>query len=96
VDTARVGRHRAQLYLNGIGIVRDQVTAMHAGAFGLVAATTIVYAVTLAGLGRVFRARILAPIGQPARIDELLAPWVDACGLIRDTSHGAEVVLWAT
>jgi hypothetical protein len=48
---------------------------MHAGAFGLVAATTIVYAVTLAGLyGTVFRARILAPIGQPARIDELPAP----------------------
>jgi O-antigen/teichoic acid export membrane protein len=79
------------IYLNGIGIVREQVivvvcfcvvavpakifAAMHAGAFGLVAATTIVYAVTVAGLyGTVFRARILAPIGRPARIDELPVP----------------------
>jgi hypothetical protein len=43
-------------------------------AFGLVAATTIVYAVTVAALyGTVFRARILAPIGRPARMDELPA-----------------------
>ncbi len=79
------------IYLNGIGIVREQVivvicfcvvavpakifAAMHAGAFGLVAATTIVYAVTVAGLyGTVYRARILAPIGRPARIDELPVP----------------------
>jgi O-antigen/teichoic acid export membrane protein len=76
------------VYLNGVGIVREQVivvicfcivavpakifAAMHAGAFGLVAATAIVYAVTVAGLyGTVFRARILAPIGQGGRIDEL-------------------------
>jgi O-antigen/teichoic acid export membrane protein len=78
-------------YLNGTGIVREQVivvicfcivalpakifAAMHAGAFGLVAATTAAYAVTVAGLyGTVFRERILAPIGRPARIGELPAP----------------------
>jgi O-antigen/teichoic acid export membrane protein len=76
------------VYLNGVGIVREQVivvicfcavavpakifAAMHAGALGLVAATTIVYAVTVVGLyGTVFRGRILAPISQPRRIDEL-------------------------
>lgn len=69
------------VYLNGVGIVREQVivvvcfcvvavpakifAAMHAGAFGLVAATTVVYAITVVGLyGTVFRKRILAPIGS--------------------------------
>jgi hypothetical protein len=51
------------------------IAAMHAGAFGLVTATTAAYAVTVAGLyGTVFRARILAPIGRPARINELPVP----------------------
>jgi O-antigen/teichoic acid export membrane protein len=79
------------IYLNGVGVVREQVivvicfcvvavpakifAAMHAGAFGLVTATTVVYAVTVAGLyGTVFRARILAPIGRPVRIDQLPVP----------------------
>lgn len=79
------------VYLNGVGIVREQVIvvicfcvvavplkvfgAMHAGAFGLVAATTAVYAVTVAGLyGTVFRARIIAPIAQPPRLGELPVP----------------------
>jgi O-antigen/teichoic acid export membrane protein len=78
-------------YLNGIGIVREQVivvicfcvvavpakiiAAMHAGAFGLVTATTVAYAVTVGGLyGTVYRRRILAPIGLPARIDEFPVP----------------------
>lgn len=79
------------VYLNGVGIVREQVivvicfcvvavpakifAAMHAGAFGLVSATTMVYAVTVGGLyGTVFRARILAPIARPERIDGSPAP----------------------
>jgi O-antigen/teichoic acid export membrane protein len=79
------------LYLNGVGIVREQVivvicfcvvavpakifAAMHAGAIGLVTATTLVYAVTVPGLYvTVFRARILAPIGPPPRLDELPVP----------------------
>ena len=78
-------------YLNGTGIVREQVivvvcfcivalpakiiAAMHAGAVGLVTATAAAYAVTVAGLyGSVFRQRILAPIGRPARIDRLTRP----------------------
>lgn len=78
------------VYLNGTGIVREQVivvicfcivalpakiiAAMHAGAFGLVTATTAAYAVTVVGLyGTVFRERILTPIGLPARINELPA-----------------------
>jgi O-antigen/teichoic acid export membrane protein len=78
-------------YLNGIGIVREQVivvicfcvvavpakivAAMHTGAFGLVMATTVVYAITVVGLyGTVYRKRILAPIDLPARIDELRVP----------------------
>jgi O-antigen/teichoic acid export membrane protein len=79
------------VYLNGVGIVREQVivvicfcvvavpvkilAAMHGGAIGLVTATTAVYAVTVAGLyGTVFRARILAPISQSPRLDELPIP----------------------
>ena len=79
------------IYLNGTGIVREQVivvicfcivalpakiiAAMHAGAFGLVTATTAAYAITVAGLyGTVFRERILSPIGLPARIEELPVP----------------------
>jgi O-antigen/teichoic acid export membrane protein len=70
------------IYLNGTGIVREQVivvicfcvvavpakiiAAMHAGAVGLVTATTVAYAVTAAGLyGTVYRKRILAPISLP-------------------------------
>ncbi len=71
------------MYLNGTGIVREQVivvicfcvvavptkiiAAIHAGAFGLVTATTVAYAVTAAGLyGTVYRKRILAPISASA------------------------------
>jgi O-antigen/teichoic acid export membrane protein len=78
-------------YLNGIGIVREQVivvicfcvvavpakitAATHAGAFGLVTATTAAYVVTVAGLyGTVFRKRILAPINRPAQLDERRVP----------------------
>jgi O-antigen/teichoic acid export membrane protein len=69
-------------YLNGVGIVREQVivvicfcvvvlpakifAAMHLGAFGLVAATAIVYTVIVGGLyATVFRARILARTVSP-------------------------------
>jgi O-antigen/teichoic acid export membrane protein len=78
-------------YMNGVGIVREQVivvisfcvvalpmkiiASMHAGALGLVVATTAVYAVTEAGLyGTVYRKRIFAPIGLPARSDNFASP----------------------
>jgi len=78
------------VYLNGTGIVREQVivvtcfcivalpvkiiAAMHAGALGLVTATTAAYAITVAGLyGTLFRRRILTPIRLPARTDDLPA-----------------------
>lgn len=75
------------IYLNGTGIVREQVVvvicfcvvavpakiiaATHAGAAGLVTATTVAYAITAVGLyGTVYRKRILASIGLSVRIDE--------------------------
>jgi len=80
------------IYLNGSGILREQVivvicfcmiavpakviAAIYAGAFGLVTATTVVYAVTAVGLyGTVYRKRILASIGT-ARIDGQSAPQI--------------------
>jgi O-antigen/teichoic acid export membrane protein len=78
------------IYLNGTGIVREQVivvtcfcivalpakivAAMHAGAFGLVTATAAAYAVTVVGLYGTVFRERILAPIRPAQIDEFPVP----------------------
>jgi O-antigen/teichoic acid export membrane protein len=78
------------IYLNGTGIVREQVivvtcfcvvalpakivAAIHAGAFGLVTATAATYALTVAGLYGTVFRERILAPIRPAQIDEIPVP----------------------